>query len=112
MNERTSINVRNAIRNAVRFSQNHTSNDGGNVISSIEVSGSLHARGDHQYSMGAPCARLNVNRLSACDIRCIAYESAALFADINIGAKAICDDESASFLTYFERRYPFFFGVY
>lgn len=61
------LNVPNTSRNAVRLSQSHTSDDGGNVISFIEVSGSLRARGDHQYSMGAPCARLNVNRLSACD---------------------------------------------
>jgi len=47
------------------------------------------------------CARLNVNHLSARDIWCITYESAALFADMNVGAKAIYDDES--FLTYFER---------
>jgi len=45
-----------------------TSDDGSNVISFIEVSGSVHARGNHQYLMEAPCARLNVNHLSACDI--------------------------------------------
>lgn len=44
MNERTSTDVPNTIRNAVRFSQSHTSDDVVMFSSFIEVSRTLHSR--------------------------------------------------------------------